>query len=491
METWSAAMSAACTHTCMAYLDNGTMSVGRLSLNTLRCSQPLVATAGGPWCEMESRNPLVTSGYCNTPYHVHTLSTSDKGGWSCTSVLRDASVRCTSASGHRLRCAMRPCDCTSADTACRSGQVDVATLCGCHRLPGKLPFCYVLDPSACATAYASSTPAFLGAAWRDCEAYPPNAPPSPIQPPAPPLLPWSCCPMVDVVGAEDIQWARSGRFHVVEGIVGHEQPVFVNSYSQYLFWWPACKTWQIGPHWRYDHHSLACGACNQHNQRPAHCPTDYDGWVAWNSTGRTWLQNTVKVTCANQGPSMISPLPLPSPAVPKSLAPTSPSQPPPSPSSPQPPPRSPPQSPPHRPPPPARSPLHPLRQPSSTVFEFPSPPPPPPVVRPPEPQPASPPPRPNPQPSPEFHIDPPPALPLSPPGDATAALFRTPEGDGVNDLWFGPSAGAAVLLVAAVGGALMFWSQWRRRGRGRQHQPRNLMRPSRGCYVQAVEVTHE
>ena len=90
--------------------------------------------------------------------------------------------------------ATRGCTCASPATGCVSGSVNVDVHCGCgarfdviHGSPEYLrpdhsrPYCYVLDPAACAGSEPSRW--FIGAAYRDCNPVP--LPPPVSSPPRP------------------------------------------------------------------------------------------------------------------------------------------------------------------------------------------------------------------------------------------------------------------------------------------------------------------
>ena len=223
----------------------------------------------------------------------------------------------------------------------------------------------------------------------------PPAAPSPPAAPVPPVAPSpiNCCPTVDVAGAEAIQRHRSGLFRLLGDLNG--QLVYQNKYRQFLYWSDRCRTWQIGPNWRFDGHGVVCGACNHYRPTLWHCPSDYPRWHAWNQSGRHWAFGIASVSCFAQqaltqrwprpplpppphapplaflpgSPSLHPPLaqpllstPLPPPAVPPSQLPSPLPRPPPPPppqGRPSPPPRLPPlprlpsapvRPPPHRPP---------------------------------------------------------------------------------------------------------------------------------------------
>ena len=185
----------------------------------------------------------------------------------CTGRERRASaLRCVAVLGRACRSWRKmstpsACECTTDATDCVSGIISVAPLCGCDRFnPTKLPFCYTVGGADCLEATESSWRD--GAAWRNCAITPPISPPSPVSPPSPPLSPHGCCADLLVLGAEQIQPARSGHFTLARS-QRNGLPVYANAHGQYLYWWDGCKTWQIGPSWRYEGHGIACGACNQ------------------------------------------------------------------------------------------------------------------------------------------------------------------------------------------------------------------------------------
>lgn len=64
------------------------------------------------------------------------------------------------------------CECSDISTGCLSGDVDVSERCGCstHSLAGEPPFCYVVEPTLCPTATASTWQP--GAIWVDCASCP-------------------------------------------------------------------------------------------------------------------------------------------------------------------------------------------------------------------------------------------------------------------------------------------------------------------------------
>ena len=221
---------------------------------------------------------------------------------------------------------MSACECSSSATGCQSNGMDVTMRCGCDLfLPGKKPFCYIVGSHAqCPAAFESTD--IPGAAWLDCTSTPPQAPPGPLLPPSPPLRPHGCCPDVFVTGAESFQPTRCGRFSIFGSSNEAGLPVYANRYGAFLYFSQHCHTWQIGPSWRYDAHSIACGACNQHNQRSWHCPGDSsDLWLAWNSTGRRWVFDAVQVSCVQ--PADDSPPSSHSPALPSPYSPPLPSSP--------------------------------------------------------------------------------------------------------------------------------------------------------------------
>jgi len=75
------------------------------------------------------------------------------------------------------------CECSSTSTGCLSGGQDVSDRCGCSTHGTEFePFCYVVEPTRCPSAVASS--AISGAAWVDC-----IKTDSPFSPPAPPPSP--------------------------------------------------------------------------------------------------------------------------------------------------------------------------------------------------------------------------------------------------------------------------------------------------------------
>ena len=87
-----------------------------------------------------------------------------------------------------------------------------------------------------------------------------------------------CCDYVAISGAEAVQASRMGTF-VKTANTSNNRPVYQNSNGEFLYYWAASTSWQIGPNytsspsWVY-----ATGAVD--------CPSDVTQWSVW--SGSTW-----------------------------------------------------------------------------------------------------------------------------------------------------------------------------------------------------------